>query len=55
MLNSKSGDVRSLAIHPASTTHSRLNDEQLADAGYPADMIRLSVVIESFRDIKKDL
>ena len=55
MLHSKPGDVRSLAIHPASTTHSQLTDEQLANAGCPADMIRLSVGIESFKDLKKDL
>lgn len=50
-----SGDARSLAIHPASTTHSQLTDEQLRDAGCPPDMVRLSVGIESARDIIADL
>ena len=52
---SNTGDARSLAIHPASTTHSQLNEEQLNNAGCPPDMVRLSVGIESIRDIKKDL
>ena len=45
------GDARSLAIHPATTTHSQLTEEQLSDAGCPADMIRLSIGIESIGDI----
>ncbi|KAL7520083.1 hypothetical protein ACHAWX_004828 [Stephanocyclus meneghinianus] len=49
------GDVRSLAIHPASTTHSQLNEEQLKNAGCPPDMVRLSVGIESIGDIIADL
>lgn len=49
------GDARSLAIHPASTTHSQLNAEQLAAAGVPADLVRLSVGLESIEDILEDL
>jgi len=49
------GDVRSLAIHPASTTHSQLSEEAQIDAGCPADMIRLSIGIESIGDIIADL
>ena len=49
------GDCRSLAIHPASTTHSQMSEEQLVDAGCPADMIRLSIGIEDIADILEDL
>mmetsp|Transcript_24748 Transcript_24748/g.51786 ORF Transcript_24748/g.51786 Transcript_24748/m.51786 type:complete len:446 (+) Transcript_24748:143-1480(+) len=49
------GDARSLAIHPASTTHSQLSEEQLNDAGIPPDMVRLSIGIESAKDIKADI
>jgi O-acetylhomoserine (thiol)-lyase len=49
------GDCRSLAIHPASTTHSQMSEEQLVGAGCPADMIRLSVGIEDIKDILEDL
>ena len=49
------GDARSLAIHPASTTHSQLNEQQLKDAGCPSDMVRLSIGIESIGDILADL
>lgn len=49
------GDSRSLAIHPASTTHSQLNDEQLKGAGVPADLVRLSVGLETIDDILMDL
>lgn len=49
------GDVRSLAIHPASTTHSQLSEEAQKDAGCPPDMIRLSIGIESIQDIIADL
>jgi O-acetylhomoserine (thiol)-lyase len=49
------GDARSLAIHPATTTHSQLSEEQLNDAGCPPDMIRLSVGLESIDDIIADL
>ena len=49
------GDVRSLVIHPASTTHSQLGEEGLRDAGITPGMIRLSIGIEDFEDIKGDL
>jgi len=49
------GDAKSLAIHPATTTHSQLNDEELTDAGVSPDMVRLSVGIESIEDILADI
>ena len=49
------GDAKSLATHPASTTHRQLNDEELAKAGVPRDMIRLSIGIEHSDDILADL
>jgi len=49
------GDVRSLVIHPASTTHSQLGLEGLQAAGITPGMIRLSIGIEDFDDIKGDL
>lgn len=49
------GDAHSLAIHPASTTHSQLSPEQLAKAGVSPDFIRLSVGIEDIEDILWDL
>jgi O-acetylhomoserine (thiol)-lyase len=49
------GDVRSLAIHPATTTHSQLTVEEQAATGVSPDMVRLSVGIESIGDILADL
>lgn len=49
------GDVRSLAAHPASTTHRQLTDEELKLAKVTPDMIRLCVGIEHIDDIKQDL
>ncbi|MFB7554762.1 bifunctional o-acetylhomoserine/o-acetylserine sulfhydrylase [Streptomyces brevispora] len=49
------GDVRSLIIHPASTTHSQLTDEQLAATGATAGLVRLSVGLENVDDLKADL
>ncbi len=49
------GDAKSLAIHNASTTHSQLNDEELAAAGVTQDTVRLSVGIEHIDDILTDL
>jgi O-acetylhomoserine (thiol)-lyase len=49
------GDVRSLAIHPASTTHQQLTAAEQADAGVTPDLVRLSVGIESIDDITADL
>ncbi|MBQ7794117.1 MAG: O-acetylhomoserine aminocarboxypropyltransferase/cysteine synthase [Clostridia bacterium] len=48
-------DARTCALHPASTTHRQLTDEQLADGGIGADLIRLSVGIENAADIIEDL
>jgi O-acetylhomoserine (thiol)-lyase len=49
------GDAKSLAIHNASTTHSQLNDDELAAAGVTQDTVRLSVGIEHIEDIVADL
>ncbi len=49
------GDVRSLAIHPASTTHQQLTADEQASAGVSPELIRLSVGIESIEDITADL
>ena len=49
------GDAKTLVIHPASTTHRQLSEEQLAAAGVGADMIRLSVGLETLDDILWDL
>jgi len=49
------GDARSLAIHPASTTHSQLTPEQQASAGVTPDFVRLSIGIEDIEDILWDL
>ncbi len=49
------GDAKSLACHPASTTHRQLNDEELARAGVSRDLVRLSIGIEHIDDILEDL
>src|SRR5690606_20493242 len=49
------GDTRSLIIHPASTTHRQLSDEQKIAAGAGPDVIRLSIGIEDSNDIVADL
>jgi O-acetylhomoserine (thiol)-lyase len=49
------GDAKSLAIHPATTTHSQLNEEQQASAGVTPDFIRLSIGLEDIDDILWDL
>ena len=49
------GDSRSLAIHPASTTHQQLSEEQLDAAGVTPDFVRLSIGIENLEDILSDL
>ena len=48
-------DVKSLVIHPASTTHSQLNDAELADQGITQGTIRLSIGTEHYEDIISDL
>lgn len=49
------GDAKSLACHPASTTHRQLNDEELKSAGTSREMIRISVGIEHIDDIIADI
>jgi O-acetylhomoserine (thiol)-lyase len=49
------GDVRTLVIHPASTTHQQLSDEQLTAGGVTPDLVRLSVGLEDVDDILWDL
>ena len=49
------GDAKSLAIHPATTTHSQLNEEQQTAGGITPELIRLSVGIENIEDIVADL
>ncbi len=49
------GDAKSLACHPASTTHRQLNAEELASAGVSEDMVRISVGIEHVDDIIADI
>ena len=49
------GDAKSLACHPATTTHRQLNPEELAKAGVSEDMVRLSIGIEHIDDIIADL
>ena len=49
------GDAKSLACHPASTTHRQLDDKELEQAGVPRDLVRLSIGIEHIDDILADL
>lgn len=49
------GDAKSLACHPASTTHRQLNDDELDAAGVSADLVRISVGIENIDDIIADV
>jgi len=49
------GDAKSLACHPASTTHRQLNDEELKAAGVSTDLVRISVGIENSDDIIADI
>jgi O-acetylhomoserine (thiol)-lyase len=48
-------DARTSVLHPASTTHRQLTDEQLIDAGITPDLVRLSVGIENIDDIIADI
>jgi len=48
------GDSRTLVLHPGSTTHSRMDAEAMKNAGISEDLIRVSVGIESIKDIKND-
>ncbi len=49
------GDAKSLVIHPASTTHSQLNDEELLVAGVTPELVRISIGLEHIDDIIADL
>lgn len=49
------GDAKSLACHPASTTHRQLNAQELAKAGVSEDLVRISVGIENIQDIINDV
>jgi O-acetylhomoserine (thiol)-lyase len=49
------GDAKTLIIHPGSTTHAQLTEQQLAEAGVGAGLVRLSVGIEDVADIVDDL
>jgi len=49
------GDAKSLACHPASTTHRQLNEDELATAGVSKDLVRISVGIENIDDIIADV
>lgn len=49
------GDTKSLIIHPASTTHQQLTEEQQKTTGVMPDLIRLSIGLEDIEDLKKDL
>ncbi len=48
-------DVRSCILHPASTTHRQLSEEDLIKAGVPHNLVRLSVGIENVEDIIEDI
>ena len=48
-------DARSCCLHPASSTHRQMSDEELAAAGVPSDLVRLSCGIESYRDLIADI
>ena len=49
------GDAKSLVVHPASTTHSQLSEEQQLSTGVTPDLIRFSVGIEDIEDILADV
>jgi O-acetylhomoserine (thiol)-lyase len=49
------GDVRSLATHPASTTHRQLSPDELVTAGVSEDTVRLSIGLEYFEDLRTDI
>ena len=49
------GDAKSLAIHPATTTHSQLSEAQMAEGGVTPDLVRLSIGLEDIADILADI
>jgi O-acetylhomoserine (thiol)-lyase len=48
-------DARSCCLHPASTTHRQMNEEELTKAGVPSDLVRLSCGLESYEDLISDI
>jgi len=49
------GDAKSLACHPATTTHRQLSEDELAASGVTPDLVRLSIGIENVDDIIEDI
>jgi O-acetylhomoserine (thiol)-lyase len=49
------GDAKSLALHPASTSHSQMSEEEQKQGGLTPDLVRLSIGIEHIEDILEDL
>jgi O-acetylhomoserine (thiol)-lyase len=49
------GDAKSLACHPATTTHRQLSEQEMASAGVSTDLVRLSIGLEHVDDIVADL
>ena len=54
-LTANLGDVRSIATHPASTTHSKLSAEQRLEVGITDGLVRLSIGLEYIEDIWEDV
>ena len=54
-LTANLGDAKTTIVHPATTTHGRLTDEQKSEAGISDNLIRVAVGLESVNDLKKDL
>ena len=48
-------DARSCCLHPASSTHRQMSDEELANAGVPSDLVRLSCGLENYKDLIADI
>ena len=48
-------DARTCCLNPASSTHRQMNDEQLKEAGVPAELVRISVGLEDIEDLIADL
>jgi O-succinylhomoserine sulfhydrylase len=53
-LTANLGDVKTTIVHPATTTHGRLSDEQRSEAGIAEGLIRIAVGLEHFDDLRKD-
>jgi O-succinylhomoserine sulfhydrylase len=54
-LTANLGDVKTTIVHPATTTHGRLSDEQRAEAGISENLIRVAVGLEDIEDLKADM